>query len=135
MESVSINNPESLSPKSKSNPILGMPVNLLYLEDDDNLAAVVIQEDNTGELFILTAESDLMDETNAIWIKNLKNFQFRLQDALHYDSLVSIYYENNRINSLVIIKQNQGNTIQPPARRSGISMGPPCGLPPNHCPG
>lgn len=103
MKSVSINNPESL----KSNPIEGMPVNLLYLEDGDNLAAVVIQEDDSGELFTLTAESDLMGEVNAILVDNLKDFQSRLQDALHYDSLVSIYYENNSIDSLVIIKQTQ----------------------------
>jgi hypothetical protein len=130
MESISISNPESLSPKSKSNPIQGIPVNLLYLKDGDNLAAVVIKEDFSGNLFTLTAESDLINEVNAIQIDNLKDFQFRLQDALNHDSLLSIHYENNRINSLVIIKQDQNIGQTQPLE---VGMKPKCLLPPNLC--
>ncbi|MFM2311222.1 MAG: hypothetical protein RLZZ04_498 [Cyanobacteriota bacterium] len=130
MESISINNPESLSPKSKSNPIQGILVNLLYLEDGNNFAAVVIKEEDSDKLFTLTAESDLMNEANAIQVNNLEGFQSRLQDAFYHDSLVSIYYENNRIDSLVIIKQAQ-NIKRDPLVQVGAST--KCHLSPNRC--
>lgn len=108
----------SLKPNSKPNPLIGTPINLLYLQKDDNLAAVVIQQEYTGNLFILSAESDLLNEANAIPIENLKDFKFRLQDAFNHDSLVSIYYKNNRIISLVIIKRKQNNLPIP----GGVSL-------------
>jgi hypothetical protein len=130
MESTSINNPESSSPQSKSNPIQGILVNLLYFKDGDNFAAVVIKQEDNDKLFILTAESDLMNQANAIQVNNLKGFQSRLQDAFYHDSLVSINYENNRIDSLVIIKQAQ-NIKRDPLVQVGAST--KCHLPPRRC--
>ena len=125
---------ESLKPNSKSNPIQGQIVNLLYLEEGNNLAALVIQKDNTNQTYTLSAEPDLIAEAKAIRIDNLKDFQFRLQDTFNHDSSVSIYYENDRIESLVIIKQEQNSLEIPEAAfaRSG-SQGSKCHLPPRRC--
>jgi hypothetical protein len=96
---------KTIEPCSKPNPILGTLVNLLYLEDGNNLAAIVIQDNDTSIFYTLSAESDLIEDSNAIQIDNLKDFQFRLQDTFNHDSLVNIFYENNSIKSLVIIKR------------------------------
>lgn len=126
METTAKNSLESLKPHPKSNPILGMPINLLYLQDGNNLAAVVIREDSNGNLLTLSAESDLINEANAIRIDNLKDFQFRLQDIFNHNSSLSIYHEDHRIDSLVIIKPNKGG-IDTVGRRPG------CNLPPRRC--
>jgi hypothetical protein len=100
-----------IEPSSQPNPILGTLVNLLYLEDGNNLAEIVIQEDDTGNKYTLSAESDLIENSNAIQIDNLKDFQFRLQDTFNHDSLISLFYENNSIKSLEIIKREQNTTV------------------------
>jgi hypothetical protein len=53
-----------------------------------------------------------------------------MQDTFHHDSLVSIYYENNKIDSLVIIKKNQ-NIKRDPLVQVGAST--KCHLPPRRC--
>ena len=122
------------SVNSQPKPIIGSPVNLLYLQDSNNLAAVVIQEDSTGVLYTLSAESDLLTEANAVRIDNLKDFQFRLQDAFNHDSSVSIYYENDRIESLVIIKREQNSLVNPDGIiAQSVSKGSKCHLPPRRC--
>lgn len=124
----------NLEPNLQPNPIQGQIVNLLYLQEGNNLAALVIQDDDTSQLYTLSAESDLVAEANTIRIDNLKDFQLRLQDTFNHNSLVSIYYENNRIESLVIIKQKQNSLEIPEAAfaRSG-SQGSKCHLPPRRC--
>ena len=122
----------SLKPtKNKANPIFAQIVNLLYLHDGNNLAAVVLQDNSTGNLYTLSAEPDLNAKLDTIQIDNLRDFQFRLQDIFNHDSLVSIYYENNRIKSLVVIKQGQVSVPGGPADRVGRRSA--CELPPNFC--
>lgn len=121
---------KSLEPCSKPNPILGTIVNLLYLEDGNNLAAIIIQDDDTGNLYTLSAESDLIENSDAIPIDNLKDFQFRLQDAFNHDSLLSLFYENNKINSLVIIKRKQNRKVVEFSRGPVETI---CHLPPKRC--
>ena len=126
----------SLDPElnPKPNPIQGEIVNLLYLQKGNNLVAFVIQEDNTSNLYTLSAESNLVAEANAIRIDNLKDFQFRLQDVFNHNSLISIYYEDNRIESLVIIKQEQNNQLSLKDEPfSTISKKTKCHFPPNLC--
>lgn len=125
---------ESLKPGFKSNPIIGSPVNLLYLQNDNNLAAVVIQEDGTNNLYTFSTEPNLNARPNTIAINNLKDFQFRLQDALNYDLLISIYYTNNKIESLVIVKREQSSQLIPgDPQISSIGKKSRCELPPNFC--
>lgn len=126
---------EALKPATQSNPLQGTPVNLLYLQDGNNLAAVVIEEDITGKLYTLTAECDLLENSDTIKIENLKDFQFRFQDVFNHNSQVSIYYENDRIDSFVVMKPEQQQLdprITPVTLRSGTKRSP-CHLPPRRC--
>lgn len=126
---------ESMRKRPNPNPIIGTPVNLLYLQDGNNLAAVVVREDNTGKLYTFSADCNLVKNPDTIAIENLKDFQFRFQDALNHDSLVSVNYQNNMIESLVIIKQERNN--QPisdnVAATMRIGKASKCLLPPNFC--
>lgn len=75
-----------------------------------------------------------IEDSDTIRIDNLEDFQFRLQDTFNHDSLVSIYYENNRIESLVIIKQEQSDLSIPGGAAQSRSQPTKCHLPPNLCP-
>ena len=124
----------SLNPtNSQPNPIIGTPVNLLYLQDGNNLAAVVVREDITGKLYTFSTERNLIENANAIALENLKDFQFRFQDAFNYNSEVSVNRQNNRIESLVIIKREQYNQPIPDPALATIGASSKCLLPPNLC--
>ncbi len=126
------------SSKPKGNPISGQIygpiINMLYLEDD-NLASVII-EDNTGNTYILAVKPDelsITEEFHNIKINNLNNFRNRLQEAFNYQSSVSIFYEDNKIQSLVITKQilNSPGFL---ASNSSISSRAACCFPYPRCP-
>lgn len=123
----------SLKPKSQPNPIFGQILNLLYMEDGTNLVSIVMQDNSSGNLYTLSSDFNINAESEIIEVVNLKDFQFRLQEAFNYQSLVNIYREDNQINSLVIIAKQieefnpQIASIGIPSPGAVCSFGsPPC---------
>ena len=116
---------ESLRPDSRPirpNPILGEIVNLLYIGDSTNLVSVIMQDNSSGNLYTLSSNPNINAEFDLIDVANLNDFQFRLQDAFNHQSLVNIYYEDNRIDSLVIIAKQIQESEQFPPLINGVGM-------------
>ena len=112
------------NPEINSQPVLGPISNVLYLEDSNNLAAIVIDSSNDNT-FTFTADPEIYPESCTVKVNNLSAFQPRLQEAFNYNKLVSITYANDNIVSLVVINQVQ---VIP---RNG--NGPVCCIP-GYCP-
>ena len=94
---------ESLRPNSQPNPIFGQIVNLLYQENGTNLVSIVIQDNFSSSVYTVSTDPDINTEFSVINVVNLKDFQFRLQEAFNYQSLVNIYCKDNKIDSLVAV--------------------------------
>lgn len=114
---------ESLRPNSQSNPIFGQIVNLQYEENSSNLTALVIKDSNVGvgNMFTLTVNPNREFDSDAVIIEiiNLNDFQFRLQEAFNNQSFVNISYNNNRIDSLVVVINQTQNIGLDPSVLSG----------------
>ncbi|MGB5633822.1 MAG: hypothetical protein WBM44_07400 [Waterburya sp.] len=104
MESTSQINSNLQIIKPKPNPIPGGIVNLSYQGNGDNLVEIKIEGNNSGDIFTLTAFTNVnLLDSNTIKIINLNDFQFRLQEAANNNSLINISYEDDQIFLLEII--------------------------------
>lgn len=104
MESTSQINTNLQITKPKPNPIPGTIVNLSYQGNGNNLVEIKIQDNNSGDIFTLTAFTNVnLLDSNTIKIINFNDFQFRLQEAANNNSLINISYEDDQIFLLEII--------------------------------
>ncbi len=104
MESTSQINSNLQIIKPKPNPIPGRIVNLSYQGNGNNLVEIKIQDNNSGDIFTLTAFTNVnLLDSNTIKIINFNDFQFRLQEAANNNSLINISYEDDQIFLLEII--------------------------------
>lgn len=124
----------------KPKPIFGEIINLLYLENSNNLAAVAIQTETGENIIVLAKDRDVSPEESTIKINNLVNFQVRLEEAFNHRSLVSISYEGNRIVAVVRITQEREQEVAPESVEAMASRVDPrrsifscCAFPP-YCP-
>lgn len=97
MESTSQINTNLQITKPKPNPIPGQIVNLSYQGNGNNLVEIKIQENNSGDIFTLTAFCNVNLDFYTIKIVNLNDFSFRLQEAFNNLSSVSVFREDDKI--------------------------------------
>lgn len=130
MESTSQINTNLQIIKPRPNPILGRIVNFSYQGNGNNLVEIKIQENNSGDIFTLTAFCNVNLDFYTIKIVNLNDFSFRLQEAFNNLSSVSVFCEDDKIVLLEIILPGFGlASAGIPSRGSGGSgsgLQPPC---------
>lgn len=88
------------------NPIYGKIIDLLYIDSDENLMGITV-ENSIGIVFFLVAQDGISESQNTIILNNLNAFTNRLQEAFNYNSTVIIKYDSNQILSVVITKITQ----------------------------
>jgi hypothetical protein len=101
--------PSATSPV-KPEPIFGQIINLGYSQNSQNLTEMAIQDyDDPKTIFLFALEPYLKFNPKTMKITNLNNFQVRLQEAFNYQYFVNMSYENDQINSLILITYRNEN--------------------------
>ena len=88
-----------------ANLVFGEINSLSYQGNGNNLVEIKIQEQNSGDIYTVTANYNVNLDLTTIKIVNLNEFCFRLQEAFDHQSLVSISYEEDKIVFLKITRQ------------------------------
>jgi hypothetical protein len=100
----------SATSHAKPEAIFGQVINLTYSRNSNNLTELTIQDyDDPKKIFIFALEPDLNIELKMMKITNLNDFQVRLQEAFNYQYFVNISYQNEQINSLVLVTYRNEN--------------------------